>query len=328
MLDTAALAAGIALLRTPLGPAGAARDDRSPRPATAWRRLPGRRRDALDAPPAAGRPARAAAHLPGTPRARTSALGLRARRGPDRRRAPPGQALRAAAAGARPGCSASASTSTLSRGALGAALARACAVLVALVAGRASGCGARGHASSARRRGWLVAALCPAGACKAVEGVDSARAPACWRVPRRAGAVAAAAPRAARARASGLQLPVGGRRRARRRWPRCSRGRRVLAAYDGRPGPASSTARGPAGRPSQSNRYALLERGGRTCRRPPAGRRRLGSFAGRVARAARPVAEGARDAHSLYLETAAELGLVGLALRWPCSSRGVVARSA
>ena len=37
----------------------------------------------------------------------------------------------------------------------------------------------------------------------------------------------------------------------------------------------------------------------------------------------RDIAEGVRDAHSLYLETAAELGLVGLP-RWPLFLGGIV----
>jgi hypothetical protein len=63
----------------------------------------------------------------------------------------------------------------------------------------------------------------------------------------------------------------------------------------------------------QSNRYDYWRVAGRMFEHRPLGGEGASSFAPEWLRK-RPFAEGAHDAHSLYIETAAELGLVGLLL--------------
>ena len=101
-------------------------------------------------------------------------------------------------------------------------------------------------------------------------------------------------------------------RSPRRRWSLLLAGTVIAVGVSGGQGPASST---DAERlvSAQSNRYGVLARRRRGVRRAPAERRRLRLVRRRVAAAARDRRGASATPTRLYLETAAELGLVGLA---------------
>ena len=110
----------------------------------------------------------------------------------------------------------------------------------------------------------------------------------------------------------------------RRRCPCCARSPRaalvVAARRDGdrgrrqrQPGPGELDRRRTARLASQSNRYAYWRVAAERVRRPPARTASAPAPSRSSGSQRRDIDEGVRDAHSLYLETAAELGLVGLA---------------
>ena len=210
------------------------------------------------------------------------------------------EALRAAAAACTPVLGLGVYL-TLSRGAIGAALA-GLAVLVALVPNRG------GLRAVAVAGGAAALAAVAALALPGVQGVEGStgQGAAMLAILVVLGVVAA---RLARAERSAAPLP----------W---ARGialaalamllvGTVIAATTGGGGPASSTA---ADRlvSAQSNRYAYWKVAADVFADHPLLGVGSGSFQVEWL-ARREIAEGVRDAHSLYLETAAELGLAGLA---------------